>query len=420
MFLGCLVDMLRKDIYWGAVFFSLYLYIIFVLIGYVNFPELSVFVKAYFGLDQFGELISYLFLSFLCFYGMFKLVHPLTNRFSIKTSEVKTHWTSRGFILLVACHLAYLVLYLLIYGNLLNYDTASDDDFLNTQGWPFFLFSVLFKFSVGVILVLYVAVRTRREYRQNVPARLYVSLLIAETTTFFYTAVLFANRTDIVALFAGLTMFEIKFERLTLRKFALTVCTAGVLYAVMSLIEASRGTGVANTAGFQALLFKDYYAPGHMLVAALNLNFIHPWLVIKSNFCNSLILLNEPYLQAPITDLINPGIATRSRGYAFFLFTEGYLVLGWWGWIYNATIILGAYSFWRVLAQSRNRPYHLIFYALLGTQVVNSVRGQSSYFIKLLFMYFIPLLFIFFLATGIRPVKMILHALGSHPRSPES
>ena len=47
----------------------------------------------------------------------------------------------------------------------------------------------------------------------------------------------------------------------------------------------------------------------------------------------------------PITELIAPGVANRSQGFAFYLFTEGYVFMGFFGFIYkNAVLILLGFS----------------------------------------------------------------------------
>jgi hypothetical protein len=103
-----------------------------------------------------------------------------------------------------------------------------------------------------------------------------------------------------------------------------------------------------------------------------------------------LILFSHPYLQSTITELFNPGVASRSAGYAFFVFTEGYLFLGLAGFLYNGVVLMLGWALWRKLARTSSREFNLFLLALMGCMIVNLVRGQTSYFIKYLYTFVLP------------------------------
>jgi hypothetical protein len=172
-------------------------------------------------------------------------------------------------------------------------------------------------------------------------------------------------------------------------------------------IENTRGEGnesLSELSSTQKFILKDYFGPAHMLYAVIGLDYIDPVFVVKSNFANSLILLDVDYLQMPITEKINPGIANRSQGYAFYLFTEGFFFMGFWGFIYNSLMLMSCLSLWHVISSSVNKYYNFIIICILSTQLANLARNQSSYFIKDILVFVTPLIIFIYFSSGLRPM----------------
>jgi hypothetical protein len=139
-----------------------------------------------------------------------------------------------------------------------------------------------------------------------------------------------------------------------------------------------------------------------MLFTVIHFNFIDPLFVLYSNFSNSLVLLNVDYLQIPITELIAPGVANRSQGYAFYLFTEGFMFMGFMGFIYNGFMLMTGLTVWFTFYNTRNKYFNYLIFSLLSTQIANLARSQSSFFYKDIFLFLFPMLFVIFLSSGLR------------------
>ena len=77
------------------------------------------------------------------------------------------------------------------------------------------------------------------------------------------------------------------------------------------------------------------------------------------------VLLNVDYLQMPITELINPGMANRSQGYAFYLFTEGYFFMGFYGFVYNGFMLMLGVAVWNKMSSSENKYYNYLIIAMI-------------------------------------------------------
>ena len=147
--------------------------------------------------------------------------------------------------------------------------------------------------------------------------------------------------------------------RVNIRKWAIIGVLLVVTLAGLLKIQSSRSDDAREKDTVaEAILLKDYYAPFHILIAAMALEYVYSWEVAVSNSANSLFLLNHPYLQATVADLFNPGVSTRSTGYAFYIFSEGYLVMGWLGFLYNGLVVFAGMALWRLLGNGNNALYN--------------------------------------------------------------
>jgi hypothetical protein len=212
------------------------------------------------------------------------------------------------------------------------------------------------------------------------------------------------SRTDLVALLIGVFVFELKMG-LNFKKILRLSIGATMALVFMLTLETTRLQGNIEENEidfFQKLLLKDYYAPAHMLYTVIHYDFIDPLLVLYSNFSNSLVLLNVAYLQMPVTELIAPGVANRSQGYAFYLFTEGYMFMGFMGFIYNGLMLMTGLSVWFTFYNTKNKYFNYLIFSLLSTQIANLARGQSSYFFKDIYIFLFPMLVIIYLSSGLR------------------
>jgi hypothetical protein len=167
------------------------------------------------------------------------------------------------------------------------------------------------------------------------------------------------------------------------------------------IIEETRYEGGFEKSDFfGTLIVKDWYAPAHILFAAIRYAVLDPLEVIFSNSSNALVMIGYPYLQNVLTEIFNPGIATRSAGYAFYIFTEGYMVLGDLGFIYNSFIILFGWAMWKKFALTENKYFNNFLLGLMGCMLVNLVRGQSSYFLKYFYTFVIPGAYLYTTLSG--------------------
>ena len=389
----------KRDVLYGLVYLFLFVYTIFAQIGYAYFPALSEFIRAYFGPDMFYSVNLFVTLSFVSFFILFYLFYKcVVRRPAYKVVKSSPRLSIIFYIVLIG-HIIGMALYFHANYDLITYANAYDEKFQASQGLPFLIFGLGFKQFVFINLALYFMLRVKTQDSPYINRMIVFILFLLEFILFILLTLKLGNRTDLLSFTLGIVFLEIeimrfaKYKYLNILKLALVV--AVVIYT-LGIIEATRSQGVAKEYTFvENLLYKDYFAPAHILIAAMGLQYVDPLEVLASNSANSLILLKHPYLQETVTELFNPGITTRSSSYAFYIFSEGYLALGRLGFFYNGLVVFLGVSLWKRLSYSNNHYYNLFMLSLMASQVANIARGQSSYFIKNIYMVIIPQFFIF-------------------------
>ena len=414
-FLVSFAYIMKRDILYGGIYFFLYVYVIFASIGYSYFPEVSMVIKAYFGPEIFPKFISFVILSFIFFFIVFYFLFPLVKKSKCYNVVYRPLMRNRMlFIGILLLHLFILSSFLMINFQELNYGTFADEDFQQSKGIFFTIFGISFKQSVSIILVLYIYYRTDKPKNNYIilesKNKLYFILLMIEIGQFIFISNKVGSRTDILALTLSIIVFEYQFlkylnKKISFKqiiKFSIIGCI--VLYGLTILEQNRTEHNIEQSFAYEKLLLQDYYAPAHILLGAIYYDFINPIEVTLSNVANSFIKIGYPFLQTTIADLFNPGASTRSASYAFYLFSEGYIFMGFMGFIYNGIILFLGISLWKKLTWSNNNAYNLFMGAIVAQRMVTCCRSQSSFFIKDLYIYFLPAIVLIYLITGLKPV----------------
>lgn len=368
----------------GFYYAALYIYSAFAIVGYLYIPGLSESISAYFG-EQVGHTaLVFTFASMAAFWCVNMLVYRSApaRRASLIVSHADkvTHFGGAVFGAIVVLFVSLLA----INFSSLSWYIFEQSDVLPVQTS---LFIALYKTLVGVLATGYIILRSRDIKTGRPFLTAYLLLLIA----FLVAAVRLGNRTDPTALLIGIVLYETLARKLDLRSIA--IVGAGLLVAIFALstIEYFRYTdGGAQGSLLERVVRNDYFAPAHMLFAAIAFNFTDALAVIRSNSANALILLNQPYLQQTITELFRADVATRSAGYAFYILTEGWVFAGWAGITYNAIVPSAGLWLWNRLSCTNSKFANTLMQVLVASMILNVTRGQSSYFIKYLYTFIMP------------------------------
>lgn len=391
-----------RDRFFGIFYLFLVVYALPAQVGYHYLGELSALTVGYFGPEVWYRASVFIILSLCMFWASFGLLRRrISAVIPLQTIARRSRAVKKGALLATiatAAVLTYEASYFVLNFADINWYTAQDEDFVAAKS-GYYLFLFLIKLLVAVAITCYVLVRQRGGV---LPRRLQLIVLALALAVFFAVALRLGNRTDLVAFSLGVAVFESSRVAFTATRVLKAAVLCLIAFLLLSSVESLRYTGGQEELGLAAsLLLKDYYAPAHMLFAAMANGFIEPAQVIVSNFSNSLVMLHQPYLQEPITNLFRPGVATRSTGYAFYVLTEGYVFMGGAGFIYNGLVLLVGLSVWRKLARSNSKRLNEFLLAIMGCMLVNLVRGQSSYLVKYLYTFVMPGMILYCLLAGL-------------------
>lgn len=405
--------MIKKgdDVY-ALAFFVLYLYTFFVQIGYVYFPDLSKFINAYFGIDLFYYywlfMAASFFFSFIL-YRRLKKIYFKRPFYGIKHTGRKY---GRSFFYLISI-LLYLLLNIYYYKNKELFGWG-DGNPMGTQ-W----FGLGFGFYTIITLILYFIFR-------NNPIRWidskFAFLLFLIFVLFFLEISLAAGaRSNILYFCLSIMFYELSPIVNTFKKNRkkIVIATISLFFIInfLSIISSIRNqessitfsklfssppeTNLQNDAVLsQKILLQDYYAPSHLLFISMNYKIIDPVETLKSNFFNSLVGFNYPFLTQTITSKAGLNYS-RGEGYGYHYFVEGYNALGWFGVFYNAIFLNLGLSFLISLAKSNNQVHNRKILAILVLLLVGLMRsGQTCNFIRAFWMVLIPSLIMLLMSSN--------------------
>jgi hypothetical protein len=93
---------------------------------------------------------------------------------------------------------------------------------------------------------------------------------------------------------------------------------------------------------------------------------------------------------------------SRNASYAFFIFAEGFMFMGWWGFLYNGFVPSTLLYVWRRIGKVKDSEYALVLSSILACYSVDFVREQSSYFVRYLWLYLLPNMILYACLTGVK------------------
>lgn len=399
-FLITFIVLVKRDIFIGGFYAFLYIYTIFSQIGYAYFPELSMLLNSYFGKALFYDYHYFVFLSFIAYFIVTYIYIRVSNPLYKAKYRVVKKPKNMLFGLYMMSYFIYLTIttfYFVVKYNELTYTSMPTGNYV--------LFGILFKNLTIFTYVHYAAYRnTKPKTRKKVIFIFFLFSIILE----FLIAIKIGSRTDIIALFLGIFFYEMYISVLqkNVKRKLYILLQLGILLIIgLNILEQVRSVHNPNDDNLaKALLFKDYFAPGHILIASIHYNIVDPLKVILSNFYNSLVKMNYPYLQTDVGNMLIGESSSRSTGFAMYIFSEGYMFAGWLGFIYNGIIVSSGIILWRWLARSNNYLFNAFVLGLVATQLANMARSQSMYFIKDFYMIFIMAFILYYSMTGVRPM----------------
>ena len=393
-------------------FFSLFIYTIFAQIGYVYFSELSDFYSAYFGISLFYKYWAFMFLSFVLTYVFYRYLHRKERApaaYFIK--PMRRNYGEYVFFAITIFLLLALYVYFKVYRGAFGYGGG------NSAGGPWF--GIGFWLFTVVVFVLYTLIRDKSSGFRK---RLFSLFLFVLCVLFFLQVnVAAGTRSSILYLFIALVFYELSPLWLAIKKNKKKVFV--VLISGLLLVSTLQTLRVVRTLGDDlsfssfvtadkseskfaeqtlaaTFLLQDYYLPSHTLFLSMQYGIIDPLEVVKSNFANSLVRFEYPFLSNTIMERSLGTSNDRGVGWAYHFFVEGYNAFGMAGVLYNAVIWNIGMLLWLKLSQSNNQRHNRAMLALAALFIALVTRGQFSGFIKFYWLVLLPGLFLLSLANN--------------------
>jgi hypothetical protein len=400
--------MARRDALYAGFFVFFFVYTIFAMIGYRYFPIASLVFNAYFGPAIFRPYLVFVALSFLAYWVFFRLGH----RWLVGNVLREVRYAPNAVVKWIALGVATLFVAWMAITLARIYPAIS---YAAIPQIPNFAFAFAFKNSIFVILLLLAFARHHAVTAfEKLAATALVSLL---GVVFLLTALRAGNRTDILALLLGLVWYESapylfdtrwrfrpRVTRQLLAKAAILATIGGAALALMVWISGARSSAPVEPGPLYArILVNDYYAPAHILFGAMAFDYVRPLLILKSNIANSLLIggvLNVPYPQTEIGNMLVPGSSSRSTGFAYFIFTEGFMAMGRFGAVYNGLIPVIAIALWRRLGRTSDRQYNAFVGALCAMSFATVARSGNYLLLRVYLFNLLPFLLMFRIVTG--------------------
>lgn len=412
--------LIKKNYIFGVYYFGLYILTIFTQVVLAIHPSLLVtFFPDILHVEEklFVEYWSFVFLSFLMIFILLyckKSSDVESKKISEHDAVISPPNHNLPLFILVVFLYNFVTFFMYFYYDLSYH--AADYPKIVAYG------SVL---GCGLLMVLYA--KFRKFSRTKRTKRIFLFLFVLTFINYGLINIKGGLRSSIISIFIGILSYEImlmkNYKKSNRIKHIIKLCLVYIFLVFFLIVinylrqdittlSASVLLNVISVSTFLEaisnfnILMQTYTIPSVLLLASIYHTYIDPAEVIKSNVMNSLILLEYPYLSTTVSMISNPSLnATRRMGYAYYFLNEGYNFMGWFGFIYNALFFCGGLLLWQKLFIRGNRSYAEFMTAVITTQLLGIIFGQSGLFIKFIYLFFLPTIFLFYLATGINPYR---------------
>lgn len=414
----------------GVAYATLFVYAIFPMIGYLIAPEVFERKEIYYELQAWYAFYAFIGAStvasaamYLTLYRMRVKLLPYSLHVSSSRSPNWLYFAVTGTLCLAFAVIKY------VYAERFVYVGIADEAGKLNQ-----LIAFLHITLGSVALISWMILRSANGVRYSRMGHLVV--FITAMGLFLSTSVNFGARSSIIYLLVAFLVFEFAplatsmrrrprlaikivvllpilfwlLQALSLLRWQSSVSFHDLAEAAISLPEMIELSGL----DWRLLFFEqDPLYPASNLFIAFSYNLVDFMAVLSSNLANSIAFLQHQTL-ANIVTRAHLGIEDRDIGYAYYLFVEGFMAVGWAGIIYNGFVWTIGMRMWQWFYTTNNAFLSKGVMCILAFMIVPVMRGQSSAFVKLLWMFGLPAIGLLLLATGLRLSVRRVPLEGSH------
>lgn len=379
------IKLFRKDVVATIFYGIVYLYCLPTTIVYGFFPE---WLRESFHTNYWSEFFWFTSLSLFSFW--YVIYRHSTRTKCIQAVEIAENKTKKNLVIILTTIFT-LIFLLLLYQNQgsISYVNMYDKDF-RKGNTGINLLSLMQPYLNMLIYIFLIKLKSINSWKKN---KLLIVLVILMIFGVVYFSNLAGSRSNILALGLGVAFIYLYGRKVSI-KLILPLAIVGFLAInLMSSIRSNRSEGfeAEEATLLYTALNQDYTSPSMNIIAAIEKQIIIPSDVVLSNIVHMVIKLDYPYLHEIVGDKVFTGGVSSDTGYGYYIFTEGYMFMGPFGFLYNAIVLGFLFLLWRKLAHTNDSNYNLFISAMFLSLAFALVRTQSSYFVKNLYLFFIPM-----------------------------
>lgn len=406
MWVGITFWKLFKKSIFCSLFYSILFYFCLVFeVRYLYFPE-SLLDDPYVVYGFFDAVNKY-WLNFYIFTSLSLLLTWIIIWFGLRNVKqwknvriLKSHRQGSN-ILCLACSVIYLIyaiieLYFLIanFSNI-SYSNSLNSSSINNFG-SYYITQLLITGSAYYIGPMIVLLFDKQLGNRKTRRIIYLAIIISSCVLVSYS-IFSGDRTLLFSVFFGLVSTYLYVKKISLIK--IFKMGMGVIagYSILTILITVFSRRMMSDISLQSIFF-PYGMAGNMFdtFAVIRYGYIDPVEVVVSTITKIFMFNDYPYLFITIGDLFATFTVNSTSSFAHFLFADGFVFAGYFGFLYNGIVIGCFVLVWDKLSRSNDYQYNKLAICATSTLILPLIRGAGmSCMMKYLYQYMIPITIIY-------------------------
>lgn len=372
-----------KNRYYSIFCMVLYLYLLPTEITYRFFPS---FYDFYWGPDIWYEFYWFINFSLIVLLIVLNRWSKVRGVYNVISYKKKTQ--SRRLIIIFIFTFSLLATYLLATNAAsITYSSVVANGAEGNEDIKLLFIDQIFKWLPTFVIFPLVAMAEKKWYS--------TLFIIFNIVLFMLYNILSGSRSDILAVTLGLVLLWMYGRKLKIKQIVTLVCIAAAFLFLAGQVYILRGGSNDGTLA-ETLLKQDYTAPAYNIVGVIGKNIVDPLMVIESQILKTFPLIGGEWMYMTIGDKIFPGSQiSASQSWGFHPFVEGYLFVGFLGFLYNGFVIGLGLSVWNRFMSTNDINFNRFMFAVMGCIFFALVREQTIYFFRYIYFSFLPSAFLY-------------------------
>lgn len=381
-------------------FLGLFLYSIFTELNYIFFPS---YVNQYFLVDDalWIAVWAFITLSFISFYGFFAFSLHAKRKYSIVTQSNEYYSAGIVFVYTIVLLIDLIII-------IRNWDSLSYfNDVSRNFGSDVAFIRYLNNFNCYFFLIVMSKLRYSENNSHQSKRLLYLSAIICFLDLILYTFKV-GDRSIILQVLIGSLIIYLHNKEIS-RKLIIKLCfllVGAAIYLMIVRLTRNNISVLERKTIIESIMTEDYSRPALTLFGAIKFSIIHPFEVIKSFFAKASFVLHYKYLYETVYSYAFPifiqqaAISGSNPGIGMHIFTEGYIFMGFLGFIYNGMVLNIHISLWEKLCKTNDEQTNVTFSAIMIGVMLLNIRGETVYFVRNFVFFIIPAIIMYMIVCN--------------------